>query len=260
MWRETLVRLFPALRSFGPSFYVVGGAVRDLHLHREPADVDVACRDPLAVARSLGRQVIVLGPPGRPVAYRVDLGMHVYDFAEIAGGEIDRDLERRDFTMNAMAVDLGRDTLLDPHGGRRDLEAGLVRMTSASVFDGWPVQLLRAVRMAVKYDFAIEPSTIDAIRRNAFRIHEVRDVVPHFVTKELGLIFSCGRLRKTIALLRATGLDRPLGLELRDVRTDDVSPAGAYALLVADPAAYAATWRWSEELLHEVLRSCGVTR
>ncbi|HEX2120293.1 MAG TPA: hypothetical protein VHL59_01505, partial [Thermoanaerobaculia bacterium] len=133
-WRDTLTRLFPALSTLGPDCYVVGGAIRDLLLGRDPADVDVACLDPLAAARSLGGRLVRLGDEEHLSAYRVVLPEHVYDFAALLDGSIDADLARRDFTVNAMAVDLAKDLLLDPHGGRADLDARLVRMVRAENF------------------------------------------------------------------------------------------------------------------------------
>jgi hypothetical protein len=73
------------------------------------------------------------------------------------------------------------------------------------------------------------------------------------VIYELSVIFSSNALRKAIALLAETGLARPLGLEHRAVSADDVSLAGSYALLVADPVAHAERWRWSDALLRDVM-------
>lgn len=249
-WRDTLVRLFPAIESLPQGCFVVGGAVRDLLLGRDPLDVDVACPDPLAVARSLGQKVIRLGDQEHLSAYRVVLGAHVYDFAAIEGGDIARDLERRDFTINAMAIDLEDEYLLDPHDGRRDLEARVVRMVKASNFDDDPLRLLKAVRMAVRYDFELDPETLRAIQSRATRIV---DVATERVIYELSVIFSAGALRRAIALLAETELARPLGLETREVHADDVSLAGAYAILVTDPRAHAERWRWSEALLRDVM-------
>lgn len=249
-WRDELTRRFPALRRLGPGHYVVGGAIRDLLLGRDPADADVACNDPLAAAKKVRDRVIRLGGEEHLSAYRVVDGAHVYDFAELLDHDIDADLARRDFTINAMAVDLDRDALLDPHGGQRDVEARIVRMVHASNFDDDPLRTLKGVRMAVKYDMELDAATLEAIRERAARIAEV---ATERVTYELSVVFSSNRLRKAIDLLERTGLAEPLGLHARGVHADDVTLAGAYALLVDDPRAYAARWRWSESLLHEVL-------
>jgi hypothetical protein len=231
-WREELTRRFPALAKLGPGCYVVGGAIRDLLLGREPADADVACIDPLAAARSVHSRVIRLGTEDHLSAYRVVLPGHEYDFAELLDHDIDADLARRDFTVNAMAVDLQHDVLLDPHGGQRDIEARVVRMVNAANFDDDPLRVLKGVRMAIKYDMEIEPATLEAMRARAPRI---RDVARERVAYELSVILSANAFRRAVALLRATGLDRALGLRSGEFHADDVTLAGAYALLLDDP-------------------------
>jgi len=143
IWSD-LLRLFPRLRELPPDAYVVGGAVRDLTLGAAPADVDVACLDPLACARTFRRKVIRLGREEHLSAYRVIDGPHIYDFAALLDGSIDADLARRDFTVNAMAVSLGSGTLFDPHDGRGDLERRIVRMIDAINFDDDPLRMLKA--------------------------------------------------------------------------------------------------------------------
>jgi hypothetical protein len=239
-WREELTRRFPALAHLPPRCYVVGGAIRDLLHGASPADADVACDDPLAAAHTVSSRVIRLGADEHLRAYRVVLPEHVYDFAELLDHDIDRDLARRDFTINAMAVDLDSGILLDPHGGRRDLERGVVRMVDPSNFDDDPLRMLKAVRMVVRYDFEIDPATLDAIRARAPRI---ADSARERIVYELSVIFSANRFRRAVELLRATGLDGPLGLRTRDFHADDVSLAGAYALLVDDPQGNAAALR-----------------
>jgi hypothetical protein len=239
-WRNELTLRFPALAQLGEHCYVVGGAIRDLLLGVEPADADVACRDALAAARRFGGRLVRLGDGEQLSAYRVILPEHVYDFAELLGGELGTDLARRDFTTNAMAVDLARDVLIDPHGGQRDLAARVVRMIRASNFDDDPLRMLKGVRMAVKYGFAIEPATLEAIRERAPRIAEVAH---ERVTYELSVIFSANAFRRAVSLLRETGLDVPLELRTRDFHADDVSLTGAWALLVDEPPREAATLR-----------------
>ncbi|MEA2463701.1 MAG: hypothetical protein QOJ98_1448 [Acidobacteriota bacterium] len=249
-WRDELTRRFPKLAKLGPDCYVVGGAIRDLLLGREPADVDVACIAPLAEAKKIRDRVIRLGDEEHLSAYRVVDNDHVYDFAELLDHDLDADLARRDFTVNAMAVALADDALIDPHGGRRDVELRLVRMVRAANFDDDPLRTLKGVRMAVKYGFEIHEETLDAIRSRAARILEM---APERVTYELSVIFSSGAFRRAVDLLDRTGLAAALGLKVVTAEADDLSLAASYALLIDDPRPYGEQWRWSEALTREVL-------
>jgi len=247
-----LLRLFPRLRDVPIDAYVVGGAVRDLILGAAPADVDVACLDPLACARSLGRKVIRLGREEHLSAYRVVEGAHVYDFAALLDGSIDADLARRDFTVNAMAIDLRSGVLLDPHGGRADLERRLVRMVDAGNFDDDPLRMLKALRIAVRFDFGIDDATLAAIRPRAARI---TDIAVERVAYELTVIFSANAFRRAVALLHEAGLDVPLfghALDAGAFHADDVPLAAALSLLVDDAHAFTKRWRLSDALLHEM--------
>lgn len=252
-WRDELTARFPKLRLFGAATYVVGGAIRDLLLGRDPVDVDIAYPDPLTAAQKIRPRVIRLGNEEHLSAYRVVDAGHVYDFAAIEGGDIHTDLARRDFTVNAMAVDLERDELIDPYGGQRDVAARIVRMVRESNFDDDPLRVLKGVRMAVRHQFDIEDETLLAMRARAPRIS---GIAPERVTYELSIIFSSGAFNRAVSLLHATGLFTALGFRLDAEITElagDVTLAGAYALLVTDTKAFARRWRWSETLLREVL-------
>jgi tRNA nucleotidyltransferase/poly(A) polymerase len=249
--RDDLLRLFPRLRDLPMHAYVVGGAVRDLTLGTAPADVDVACLDPLACARALRRKVIRLGREEHLSAYRVVDGVHTYDFAALLDGSIDADLTRRDFTINAMAVDLGSGELLDPHEGRADLARRLVRMIDTSNFDDDPLRMLKAVRMAVRFDFEVDAKTLEAIGSRANRI---ADVSVERVAYELTVIFSATAFRRAVDLLRETGLDVPIFGRSLDAafHADDVPLAAALALLADDAHAFVKRWRLSDVLMREM--------
>jgi tRNA nucleotidyltransferase/poly(A) polymerase len=249
--RDELLRRFPALAKLPPRSYVVGGAIRDLLLGREPLDVDVATDDALAAARALRRNVITLGR--ELAAHRVIVGDRIYDFADTLGRDIARDLQRRDFTMNAMALDLATGELLDPNGGAEDARNGIVRMVDAINFDEDPLRILKGVRMAVKYGFTLDAATRDAIHARAATIVSV---AAERVTAELAMIFSANAFTRAVALLHDTALDAPIfgrTLDAAAFHADDVALAGAYALLVDSPRAFAERWKWSDQLLRETL-------
>jgi tRNA nucleotidyltransferase/poly(A) polymerase len=244
MLRSALLWRFPALASLPEHTEAVGGAVRDLLLDVIPNDVDVECDDPQACASVVGN-VIPLGR-GEFVVYRVVIDGRVYDFSRR------EDLGRRDFTINAIAVDLTTDEVRDPFGGQEDIRRRLVRMIDAGNFQDDPLRMLRAVRLAVRLGFAIDEATIAAVRRRTGRI---LTVAAERVTYEMHAIFSAGRFREALRLFHETALDEPLfghPLDAERFHADDVPLAAAYALLLRDPRAFAERWRWSDALLREV--------
>ena len=245
MLRDALLKQFPALVHLPPHTEAVGGAVRDEILGVSPLDVDVECDDPLACASSLGK-VISLGR-GELTVYRAVVGDRVYDFSKRT------DLRRRDFTINAIAVNLTTGATRDPFDGQEDIGRRLVRMIDVRNLDDDPLRMLRAVRLSVRLDFKVDEATMSAIRRRAARINTV---AAERVTYELNAILSAGKFRQALRLLNAAGLDEVLfGYEIDADRflADDVSLAGAYALLVRGPRQFAERWRWSDALLREVL-------
>ncbi len=245
MLLNALLWRFPQLASLPPNTEAVGGAVRDLLLDVIPIDVDVECDDPLGCASALGK-VITLGR-GDLAVYRVVIDDRVYDFSRKT------DLRRRDFTINAVAVNVTTGDLRDPFGGEEDIRRRVVRMIDARNLQDDPLRMLRAVRLAIRFDFTIDQATVAAIRRRAARI---TTVAAERVTYELHAIFSAGKFRRALLLLNGTALDEPLfGFELGANRfhADDVSLAGAYALLLRDPREFAERWRWSDALLRDVI-------
>jgi poly(A) polymerase len=152
--------------------WVVGGAVRDHLLGRTTTDLDIALsEDPEDAARALARATG--GAPfrlsGAFGAWRVVApahGWHV-DLVVLRNGDILADLAARDFTVNAMAEPLRGGGLLDPHGGRADLEAKRLRMVTPDALADDPLRTLRAVRIALDLELTIDAQTAAAIGREA---------------------------------------------------------------------------------------------
>lgn len=163
----------------GKPVYLVGGAVRDLLLGRGRADIDLVVEgDATALAARLGGEVV---EHERFATAKAHLGEHEVDIAtaraesyphpgalpevEPTAG-IAADLARRDFTINAMAIPLRRDPeLIDPHRGKQDLEAGVLRVLHARSFEDDPTRALRAARYAARFGFALEPETAELLSK-----------------------------------------------------------------------------------------------
>jgi tRNA nucleotidyltransferase/poly(A) polymerase len=163
----------PALKNLpdGPRAYLVGGSVRDLLLGRPPVDLDIAVAgDPAGYARTIAARtatrVVAMGKPGQTV-YRVASREMLIDVSPLKNDRIEDDLAARDFTVNAMAWDLGALALVDPLSGREDLAARCIRMVAPQAFENDPLRLLRAYRMAAALDFDVEDDTRKAVQQRA---------------------------------------------------------------------------------------------
>ena len=154
--------------------WFVGGAVRDELLGRPVVDVDVVCPDPERAARRYARRSGGAPFPlsEKHASWRVVLPERkTIDFTPVHG-TIEADLARRDFTINAIAVRVGSGDIVDPSGGREDLQLRLVRAVSESVFVDDPLRLVRAVRHEDELRFALAPLTEDLLRSEAGRVTE----------------------------------------------------------------------------------------
>ena len=154
-----------------PDAFLVGGCVRDLLLGRAPADYDVAvggspAEYAAAVADGMGARVVEIGKPGFRV-WRVAAGEQVVDVSPFQGPDIEADLRRRDFTINALAIATAGGEVVDPVGGRTDLSRRLIRRVSDSAFQDDPVRLVRAFRFAAQLGYSIDPASLDAVRNQA---------------------------------------------------------------------------------------------
>jgi len=197
--------------------YIVGGFIRDWLLRRETNDIDIAVSGAaIAIARKvageIGGKFVLLNdvnniarvvviedeqPGGTSQNQELRGAEWHFDFSPFTG-DIESDLARRDFTINAMALELSHFVaastatttssrksarlltekqsplkLIDPFSGREDLRDKIVRGVSEQIFEADAARLLRAVRLAAELDFTIEPKTESLIRRYSQAITEV---------------------------------------------------------------------------------------
>jgi tRNA nucleotidyltransferase (CCA-adding enzyme) len=156
------------LEALPQSAYLVGGAVRDALLGRrsEYLDLDfVLPQDAVAIAREIASRYhagFVVLDAERQIA-RVVFEQATVDFALASGDSLETDLQRRDFTINAIAYNPHTNQIIDPLQGIADLKRGIIRMVSRKNLQDDPLRLLRAYRQAAQLNFIIEPETRSTI-------------------------------------------------------------------------------------------------
>lgn len=149
--------------------WLVGGVVRDLLMGREPADVDIVCdeRDADTLISKIGGSIV-----GKPPFCTVSTFLLDYpvEIALLTGQTIQKDLERRDFTVNAIALDVDGG-ILDPFSGTDDIRRRVLRLvpTPTSPYEADPVRAVRLLRFACTLNFNIEPETRDATKKFILR-------------------------------------------------------------------------------------------
>ena len=204
----------------GREAWLVGGAVRDRLLGRPTDDVDVALDgDPRGAAKAIARATrgTAFELSGAFGAWRVVGPGHAWhvDLVTLRERDIDADLAARDFTINAMAEPLAGGDLLDPHGGRADLEARRVRMVSEQALADDPLRTLRAVRLVTELDLELDPGTGAATAAHA---REIERVAPERVFGELKRVVTAREPRRGLELMEAHGLTAAVLPELAALR------------------------------------------
>ena len=191
--RDIFHTISDAADHLGLECYVVGGYVRDLFLERPSGDIDVVVvgsgislaselarrlgkKARLTVFRNFGTaQVKWHGTEVEFVGARKESYSHDSRKPVVEDGTLEDDQNRRDFTINAMAVCLNKarfGELVDPFYGIEDLEDGIIRtpLDPDVTFSDDPLRMMRCVRFAAQLNFMIEDETFDALTRNAERL------------------------------------------------------------------------------------------
>jgi putative nucleotidyltransferase with HDIG domain len=219
--------------------YVVGGYVRDYFMGRgAQQDIDVVAvgsgillaekvsqllpgNPKVTVFKNFGTAMIRQGElhlefvGARKESYRKDSRKPL-----VEDGTLEEDQKRRDFTINAMALDLRPEyfgTLLDPFQGREDLKKGIIRtpLEPGITYSDDPLRMIRAIRFASQLDFQITIESLEAIEKNKDRIQIVSR---ERIVDELQKIMATAQPSKGLALLHKTGLLEQILPELTALR------------------------------------------
>ena len=210
--------------SEGSKAFVIGGYVRDYFLGRPSNDIDIVVEGSgieiaEKVGQALGSKVSVFKNFGtamlkyrnseiefvgaRKESYRANSRKPI-----VENGTIEDDQKRRDFTINALAFSLNKDTygcLSDPFGGIKDLQDGLIRtpLDPDTTYSDDPLRMIRAIRFATQLGFEIVPESLDSIKRNRERISILS---MERITDELNKIMMSKTPSRGFVLLDETGL------------------------------------------------------
>jgi putative nucleotidyltransferase with HDIG domain len=214
------------------STVLVGGSVRDMLLGAKPKDYDFAT--PLLPdevekrVRAAGKRAYTVGKRYGTIGFKLDgnfievttFRSELYDLSSrkpqvTFTNDLQRDLSRRDFTVNAMAITMGGE-LVDPFDGRKDLDAKIIRAVGVPKhrFREDPLRMLRLVRLAAKYNFDVDSTTAKAVTDLAYSLTKIST---ERVTAEMDGILVAAHARKGLELLASLGL-LPFSLPLLAVQ------------------------------------------
>jgi poly(A) polymerase len=271
--RQLAERICRTLRAADHQAYLVGGCVRDILLGREPADYDVATdATPDRVQALFPRSLAVGAQFGVIIVTDRDAQVEVATFRSDIGYSDGRhpdhveyttsakeDVRRRDFTINALLLDPESNEVLDYVGGQNDLRAGIIRAIGDpdQRFGEDKLRLVRAVRFAARFRYAIEASTFRAIAQLAPSISEVS---AERLRDELTKLLTEGAARRAFELLDETRLLPELLPEIARMKGVEQPPqfhpegdVWTHTLLMLEqlPAGSSPTLAWGV-LLHDV--------
>jgi poly(A) polymerase len=276
--RALAARICKTLRDAGHEAYFVGGCVRDILLEREPFDYDVSTdatpgriQELFPRSLSVGAKfgvIVVLGDSEDDTSDQVEVATFRSDIGYSDGRHPDRvayanspeeDVRRRDFTINALLLDPETNAVLDFVGGRDDLRAGIIRAIGKAEerFQEDTLRMLRAVRFAARFRYAIESTTFVAIQKLAA---EVRQVSIERIRDELTKMLTEGAARRAFELLDETRLLPEVLSEISALKGVEQPPqfhpegdVWTHTLMMLEmlPAGASATLAWGV-LLHDV--------
>ena len=222
----TLLSLVDAVREAGGRVYMVGGTLRDFLLGKAYKDLDLLVTglpqdDLTRLLRRRGRVQrvgqafgVLKFLPREWNCEPIDIALPRVETSTGVGHRdfrvafdhtlpVETDLARRDFTINAMALDLRDEGLIDPFGGHADLDGGVLRQVSPVAFPEDPLRMLRGVQFASRFGLYVEPETRSAMSSHAASISTV---APERIAMELQKLFQAPKPSHGFVLMHEVGL------------------------------------------------------
>lgn len=239
------VKIIERLRRSGHAAYIVGGAVRDLILGRDPKDYDIVTDAEPPRIKKLFYRSRIIGKRFRLV--HVYVGERIYEvstFRSIANGtigntygNIDEDAKRRDFSMNALYFDPLEMKLVDYVGGLKDMRARRIVpvIPLKTIFVEDPVRMIRAIKYAEGTGFTIPLLTRLAIKRHA---HLLAGASVSRLGEEANKILYSGNARAILESLRRYGLLSPIMPGMESALLAEATVAESMRLSLSDMDAY----------------------
>jgi poly(A) polymerase len=264
--------------------FVIGGWVRDFLLKREHPDRDidiVVIGNGIEIAKKVAARI----DPKIKVSVFRNFGTAMFRWKDydiefvgarkesynrgsrkpaVESGTLEDDQGRRDFTINALAISLNKDTygeFLDPFGGKEDLENKIIRtpLDPDKTFSDDPLRMMRAIRFATQLDFTIDKNTFNSIKRNTERI---KIVSQERITAEMNKIINCKRPSLGFILLERSGLLKIIFPELNSLKGVEVIEGKAHkdnfhhSVKVLDNIANISDNQWLRwaALLHDIAK------
>jgi len=225
--RELILAVSLAADELGYPAFLIGGYVRDLILKRPGKDIDIVCQGSGSALANLAAQKI---PNAGQIVVFKNFGTAVFRVGDVElefvgarkesyqhhsrkpiveDGTLEDDQNRRDFTMNTLAICINKSnfgTLIDPFGGLEDIANGIIKTplnNPENTFSDDPLRMIRAIRFATQLNFTIEPITLKAIEQNNYRLNIISQ---ERIVDELNKIMLCPKPSIGFKLLFDTGL------------------------------------------------------
>ncbi len=250
---DEVCEILKKLEKNGFEAYIVGGAIRDLLMGKSPNDWDFTTNaTPPQILKTFGKDAFYdnkFGTVGIPSQtgldpHEITTFRTESDYSDARrpakvswGKNLEEDLKRRDFTINAMAIDQNK-KIIDPYQGQKDLGSKVIRAVGnpSERFSEDALRLMRAIRIASQLNFKIEPKTFEAIKTHA---NLITRIARERVKDELFKILSSLHPYEGILMLKDSGLlekilpeiEKMFGVEQKSVGRHHIYDVGTHCLM-----------------------------